>query len=207
MDVDVEGKRPRGIRTKKKLVAVAIDALVEDGYVRATTTNIVARAGVSQGALFKHFSSKNELLAAALAELFTSLRQEFRERLNTKSGPDRVAVGLEVLWALCHSPKLTAAFELYLAARTDEDLSARIHPVMLAHRAASVEQAIAVFPPQIQAHPGLPALVAAMINMVQGAALVSSVLPNSTAAPQGLDVMERFVRGELSRLLEDLDAV
>ncbi|MEM8607855.1 MAG: TetR/AcrR family transcriptional regulator [Myxococcota bacterium] len=201
MGTEAKVKRPRGIATQNKLVAAAIEALIEDGYVGATTTNIVARAGVSQGALFKHFSSKNDLLAAALTGLFAGLRQEFREEMAERRHEDRLAAGLRLFWQLCHSPRLPAAFELYLAARTDEELASRIRHVLVAHRAAVTEQAISVFPEEIQAHPDLGAVVVGMINMVQGGAMVSSVIPSAEADADGLATVERFIRCEVARLV------
>ena len=66
-------QRERREETRGRLLAATQTSLVELGYAGATTTAICRRAGVSQGALFKHFASKGELLAATAEWLFGGL--------------------------------------------------------------------------------------------------------------------------------------
>lgn len=56
--------RPRLIQDSD-LLSAAREVFVEQGF-SATTATIAARAGVSEGTLFKRFSSKEELFVAAL---------------------------------------------------------------------------------------------------------------------------------------------
>ena len=57
-------QQQRREETRGRLLAATQTALVERGYAGTTTTEVCRRAEVSQGALFKHFASKGELLAA-----------------------------------------------------------------------------------------------------------------------------------------------
>lgn len=50
--------------TRAALVAAARDCFVDQGFEATSTEAVLARAGVSKGALYHHFTSKAELLAA-----------------------------------------------------------------------------------------------------------------------------------------------
>ena len=120
--------------TRAKLLDAAISCLVERGYNDTTTTEVCREAGVSQGALFKHFATKADLLAAAAERLFASLVDDYREGFAAFPVERRVTGAIELLWSVFERPKLHAAFELYVAARTDAELAGRLAPVAAAHR-------------------------------------------------------------------------
>lgn len=50
---------------RERLLAAARDIFARRGFTDATTAEIAARAGVSEGILFHHFGSKRELFASA----------------------------------------------------------------------------------------------------------------------------------------------
>ncbi len=50
--------------TIRKLLDAATEALIEDGYAAASVQNVCDRAGLSQGALFRHFATREELMVA-----------------------------------------------------------------------------------------------------------------------------------------------
>lgn len=54
----------RRATTRAALVAAARAAFVEEGYEKATTARILARAGLSKGALYHHFPDKVALFEA-----------------------------------------------------------------------------------------------------------------------------------------------
>ena len=90
--------------TRARLLSATIESLVEAGYTRTTTTEVTRRAGVSQGALFKHFATKSALVAAAAEQLFADLIADFDgafER-STQASPapasPPVIVALHRLW-------------------------------------------------------------------------------------------------------------
>lgn len=122
--------------TRQKLLDATLSCLVDTGYSGLTTPEVCARAGVSQGALFKHFPTKSELLAAAIEHLFAALVKGYGERfaaLDAKKSPIRT--GVTLLWDVFQDPRLHAAYDLYTAARTDPELHARLAPVVRDHYA------------------------------------------------------------------------
>jgi len=126
----------RRAATRGKLLDATLSCLVDAGYAGLTTPEICARAGVSQGALFKHFPTKAELLAAAIEHLFAGLVDGYGERfaaVDAKKSPIRT--GVTLLWDVFQDPRLHAAYDLYTAARTDEELRSRLTPVVRNHYA------------------------------------------------------------------------
>lgn len=64
VSMDLLMARPRTI-SDAQLLSAAREVFVEQGFA-ATTASIAVRAGVSEGTLFKRFSTKEDLFAAAL---------------------------------------------------------------------------------------------------------------------------------------------
>src|SRR5882672_7822955 len=126
----------RRATTRTKLLDATLSCLVESGYAGLTTPAICERAGVSQGALFKHFATKSALLAAATEHLFAGLVKGYGERfaaLDARKSP--IQTGVALLWEVFQDPRLHAAYDLYTAARTDAELRASLAPVVRDHYA------------------------------------------------------------------------
>ncbi|GAA2427717.1 ScbR family autoregulator-binding transcription factor [Streptomyces macrosporus] len=64
-------QQERGIRTRREVLEAAAEVFAERGYAAATISEILSRAGVTKGALYFHFASKEELLRGVLEEQFT----------------------------------------------------------------------------------------------------------------------------------------
>ncbi|MEU2423118.1 ScbR family autoregulator-binding transcription factor [Streptomyces sp. NPDC007851] len=60
-------QQERGIRSRRSILEAAAAVFGERGYDAASTNDILARAGLTRGALYHHFPSK-EAIAAALLE-------------------------------------------------------------------------------------------------------------------------------------------
>ncbi|WP_295813430.1 TetR/AcrR family transcriptional regulator [uncultured Nitratireductor sp.] len=67
--------------TRAKLVAAARDAFGTDGYANASMDDFTAGAGLTRGALYHHFGSKEGLLEAVIMQIDA----EMTERLNSIS--------------------------------------------------------------------------------------------------------------------------
>ncbi len=117
----------RRAATRAALLDATLACLVDLGHAGTTTTEICRRAGVSQGALFRHWDTKADLLTDAVEVLFGRLFDAYRDRLeDAASADDRIAAGVQALWQLYRRPDLLAALELYVAARTDPELRAAL---------------------------------------------------------------------------------
>lgn len=70
--------RPADARKHAAILAVAMDVFLERGYHAASMDAIAARAGVSKITVYAHFSSKQALFSAIIAELAGRLTGAFR---------------------------------------------------------------------------------------------------------------------------------
>lgn len=66
--VDRQTQSERNARTRQVLITQARKEFVKNGYANASTQDVVAKAGVSRGALYHHFSSKTDLFKAVVEQ-------------------------------------------------------------------------------------------------------------------------------------------
>ncbi|AFE08195.1 TetR family transcriptional regulator [Corallococcus coralloides DSM 2259] len=181
--------------TRRKLLDATIEALVEQGYARLTTVEVAKRAGVSQGALFTHFETKEELLAVAVEHLFPRLIQDFLAGVGARpSGKDRVGAAVDMLWTAYQRPELQAAIELYVAARTSPELQKALAAVDGPHRQNMHRVARELFPDVAATHPDFDDVVELALDAVQGAAVGGAARPEDPAHRRMLDTLARFMR-------------
>jgi AcrR family transcriptional regulator len=65
--------------TRERLINAAASVICERGFEAATTAEITERAGLTNGALYAHFSNKDELLTAALKHNTSRARKRILE--------------------------------------------------------------------------------------------------------------------------------
>lgn len=78
-DPAVRGVTTGAQATRARIERAALDLFVARGVDAATTRDIAAAAGVSEGAIYRHFDSKDELAAALFLEIHTRLAGLVRE--------------------------------------------------------------------------------------------------------------------------------
>ncbi|WPB73384.1 TetR/AcrR family transcriptional regulator [Archangium violaceum] len=185
--------------TRLKLLEATVECLVELGYARATTLAVAQRAGISHGALFKHFPTKAALLGAAVEHLFPRIIDEYRSTIDATvpSPGDRVAQAIERLWSIYQRPELLAAIELYVAARTDPELASALSTVDPPHRRHLHRVARELFP-DVAAHPGFDAIIELILNAVQGAAVGGVALPANPDHRRMLALLVQLARSAFS---------
>ena len=102
----------RSETTRQKLLDAAIDLFSEVGYAAAGLGEIIERAGMSKGALYHHFDSK-EALATAIIEQGTNLtRDAFRHVCESSSpGLENLIHGVFIVAELLVSDKTARTAE------------------------------------------------------------------------------------------------
>ena len=81
-------RRRTGPERSREIVAAARAVFSAKGYEQAAMAEIAARVGVVEGALYKHFASKRELLLAVMRSFYESLIESLREGLRGVRGAE-----------------------------------------------------------------------------------------------------------------------
>ena len=168
----------RRASTQAKILDATVEALVAVGYAGTSTTEICRRAGVSQGALFRYWPTKGDLLADAAAHLLGRVTTAYEQAFAGRGGVS-AREALEGLWETYRQPDLQAAVELYVAARTDPELAAALRRIEPAHRANLQRIAVSVLDPALVALPGFADFVELALAAVQGASVGAAVFDTS----------------------------
>jgi AcrR family transcriptional regulator len=199
----------RRAATQATLLDATLHCLVDLGHAGTTTTAICQRAGVSQGALFRHWDTKADLLSDAVSVLYGRLFDTYRARLDeVADADDRIGAGVRALWELFQRPDLLAALELYVAARTDADLRAAMVRLEAPHEERTLALAEELFLPDgvDDSQRALFRLgVSLIVDALQGAAIRSIALEDRGAIDAELDLLTDLARGVLAPFTTDGD--
>ncbi|MFD3656796.1 ScbR family autoregulator-binding transcription factor [Streptomyces sp. 24-1644] len=101
-------RQQRAIRTRRIFLEAAAEVFDEHGYDAATIASILERAGLTRGALYFHFTSKEELARGVLEEAVTAeglTPQAFKLQ-------EWVDIALLLAYRLPREPMLSASIRL-----------------------------------------------------------------------------------------------
>jgi AcrR family transcriptional regulator len=143
----------RRATSRARLVEAALTCLAERGYAGATLPEIVRQAGMSNGALWRHFPSKAELLAATSFEAERRLLATATDLPATASPAARIdaVVGQVARWS--EQPAMFAILELLVASRTDDELRRELREGDERASAMFVNEIHRLLGPDLAAHP------------------------------------------------------
>ncbi|MFD5432296.1 ScbR family autoregulator-binding transcription factor [Kitasatospora sp. NPDC127067] len=126
-------RQERAVRTRRLILEAAASVFDEYGYEGATIGEVVARAGVTRGAVYFHFASKRELAQGVVEEQFG--RDEIPERQCKLQ--EFVDLGMVVAHLMPRDPVLSAGARLSLGQDVFGDFSGGAAPGWI-QRAESV---------------------------------------------------------------------
>ena len=178
-------ERTRAMRAR--LLEATVDCLVERGFGGTSTTLVSERAGVSRGAQLHHFPTKNALVVAAVEHL-TEVRGAELAAAATRlpEGPRRTRAVLRMLGDHFSSPVFTAALELWVAARTDEQLMAAVAPLELRIGRETHRLTVDLLGAD-ESTPGVRELVQATLDLVRGLGLANTITDDARRRGRILD--------------------
>jgi AcrR family transcriptional regulator len=166
--------------TVRRLVDATIAALVDEGYAGTTVKAICTRAGLSQGALFRQFDTRLDLVARAVRTIGERHLAAFADAFPpTRSG---AALDLErvvrVIRDVCRTDTHAAWHEVMVAARTDSGLHAAVRQVLTDFEAGLFEavRRTAQVPPDRE--PVVAAAVLSVMHMFDSEAVTVAILRN-----------------------------
>lgn len=120
----------RRATTRSAILAATMECLVERGYSGTSLAEVVARAELSNGGVWKHFRSKAELMAEVVVYCSEQLTATSSTGgMARQSGDKRVAHAMSQLWSKTREPAFQALLELVRAGRSDPELRVAIRLV------------------------------------------------------------------------------
>jgi AcrR family transcriptional regulator len=169
----------RSSTTRQALLDATIASLVEDGYANTTTSRVAERAGVSRGAHLHHFQTRQALVAAAIEHLSRRRSASLLAAADTlPTGPERVARGLDLIWASYASPLFQAALDLWSDARTDPELRRHLTGVERELDRQTLELARRFFP-DLAGRPDFEHHIEMAVATARGLALLDTLHPGA----------------------------
>ena len=178
--------RPSADATRERILTTALDLFSELSFDGATTRAIARRAGVTQGLLNYHFSSKDELWRAAVDEVFAQLTDALDTRAEGLRGVDTLTVAKllirEFVYFCARCPQLHRI--ITQECKTD---GPRMDWLVERHVRPRYEQTTALFADLVQAGhvPDIP--VAHLYYIVNGACPTMFVLAPECRRLSGID--------------------
>lgn len=191
-------QQQRREETVARLLQASIDTIIEVGYARASAAVIAKRAGVSVGALFRHFETMGDFMAATAYEVLRRQLETFTKQV-AEIPADRPALpaALTILRDITAGSTNAVLYELMVAARTDEKLKETLQNVLGQYSAKIHDAARAL--PGAESFPEetFPVIVALMTNVFDGAAIVRGVLPQPELEEQRIPMLTALLTAGL----------
>ncbi len=119
--------------TIARLLSATISCLAQKGYARTTMAGVCEEAELSQGALFRHFSCRADLISAATEEICKRhilLVSESAKDIGNGSSKKAAAMLVHAIRDAARTPEHAAWHEVMVAARCDEGLRALVSPTL-----------------------------------------------------------------------------
>lgn len=191
-------QQQRREETVARLLQASIDTIIEVGYARASAAVITKRAGASVGALFRHFETMGDFMAATAYEVLRRQLETFTKQV-AEIPADRPALpaALTILRDITAGSTNAVLYELMVAARTDEKLKETLQNVLGQYSAKIHDAARAL--PGAESFPEetFPVIVALMTNVFDGAAIVRGVLPQPELEEQRIPMLTALLTAGL----------
>jgi AcrR family transcriptional regulator len=179
--------------TIARLLDASIASIIEVGYARTSAKVVAQRAQVSDGALFRHFPTMGDLMAATAQEAGRRQLEVAAKRV-ADIPSDRPAIEevLTIIRDLTANSTNTVIYELMVAARTDEKLRDTLREVMATYFAKIYQAALAT-PSAVEieaiGEENFAALVAVLLNTFDGAAMFRHVLTDAQIEERRIPVL------------------
>jgi AcrR family transcriptional regulator len=194
-------QQQRREETVGRLLDACIDTIIEVGYARASAAVITKRAGVSVGALFRHFETMGDFMAATASEV---LRRQLEWITKQVAEIPPEAPGLEtvlmILRDITSGPRNAVLYELLIAARTDAKLKATLQDELGDYADKIIEAARTLPGAEQFPQDKFPVIVGLLANVFDGAAVVQGIVPvpelDEHRIPMLMELLTKAFQGE-----------
>ncbi|MFH8795997.1 ScbR family autoregulator-binding transcription factor [Streptomyces sp. NPDC017941] len=169
-------RQERAIRTRKAILAAAAEVFDDVGYEAATISEILKRSGLTKGALYFHFASKEELAQGVLDAQVGGLPAVPVHELHLQMSIDEAVLLARLLQKGTGDPIVQGSMRLTVEQGGPRDLLDRRVPVegWLAHTTELFEKAKAAG--EILPHVDLARVVKVFVAAFTGVQVLSGIL-------------------------------
>jgi AcrR family transcriptional regulator len=189
-------QQQRREETVARLLDASIATIIEVGYARASAAAITKRTGVSVGALFRHFDTMGDFMAATAHEVGRRQLDSFAKQVaEMPSDTPGLEAALTILRDITSNSTNAVLYELMIAARTDAKLNATLQSVLEQYAAKIYDAARALPGAERFPEDTFPVLVALVTNTFDGAAIVRAVLPQPDIETRRIELLMSLLSG------------
>jgi len=124
-------QKERSAETSTRLMNATIDLLHDRGLARTTTPEIARQAGVSRGALTHHFTTREAIISASVADLLSKTTRDlhrFAEDFIARGGSSDEIV--DYIWQMMEDRLFYVTMEYLPEARHNPDFRADLIPTV-----------------------------------------------------------------------------
>jgi AcrR family transcriptional regulator len=162
----------RSTETRRKLIEAAIGVSQEAGFACFTISRVAQQAGLSNGAMQHHFSSRDDLVLAMLEHLYPILDMPFEDIVSRKlSVKDRVNTFIDLLWQIYSRPEYLVIWDIAFGTRGDPPLRTKLQAYQREITARARKQLAASFADVELTPEGADQIFSLIISCLRGMAL------------------------------------
>jgi len=204
------GMASKGETTRNRILDSAQAMILERGYAGMSVDALISGLGLTKGAFFHHFKSKDDLAQTLIRRYADDGMQLFRDNLARaqKLSTDPVQrllilVGLyeEIFERLSEPyPGCLLASYIYELHQFGEDMRTVLNEEFLLSRSelgTLIREAMRLYPPRIQVDPA--ALADMFMSTFEGAFILSKVLNEAAITAQQLRLYRNFIEALFRR--------
>jgi AcrR family transcriptional regulator len=164
----------RSAETRRKLVEAAIRVSQESGYANLTISKVAQHAGLTNGAMQHHFSSRDDLVLAVLDTLYPIVDLPFEDIASRKLPVrERVNTFIDLLWQIYSRPEYLVIWDIAFGTRGDASLRAKLQAYQRDLAARIFKQFAASFADVGLTPQGADQIFSLIISCLRGFALQS----------------------------------
>jgi len=185
---------------KEQIIRAAMDIIASRGLDHLTMQNIGRAVGISDAAIYKHFSGKQEMLLAMIDSIRKNLMAELRSHLNPQApAPDQIRAlldyHLEYIEKNNGAPHLVFSEALYLGnprvkdsiRRTMEEYTAFLRKILRAGQEAG----------EIRADLDIDAFPVVLLGVIQAKVMLWVLADNQAALSANADALWNLIEQRL----------
>lgn len=106
--------------TRERMLAAAVETILEEGFYRASSNRIAERAGVTWGVIQHHFGTREHLLISVVEDSADEMIQLLTDaRITGTTIEQRLTSLADVIWSFYRQPKFLAMAQIVLNVSRD----------------------------------------------------------------------------------------